>query len=548
MKKIRNRHWSQRYAWLGTALLLGLSLAALTGCHRGGSGEAGDSDEDAAAGPVTVEFATATLHPMETTIAAQGTLAPGQGEIVHVAPAVAGRIVAVNVKEGQAVTAGQVVALVDNRPQQAAVSSANAAVSVSDAQAREAMLAAQAAETDQKNAVHLAKLTLEAAQADRDGAIKTAQNALQSAQTDLQKTKAGARPQEIAQADQAVNQAKATRDRAATELDRNKKLIAIGMVPQRQLDDAQTAYDVAESAWESAKQQDSLIHAGARSEDLQAAQLRVEGAQEQLRQARIDGDAKVAQAQAALQQAEQSALQVQAKQQDARAQSEVARQKRADLMAAQATANYAEVRAPIRGNVTRRMLNPGDMADTTNPILEIANTHGLNLLANLAAEDGMKVRAGMPVHVTSQDAPGRTFSGSVLSVGQVDPQTNLLAVRILVANAAGVLRVGSFAQASIVLHSDPKAVVVPKAAVLTKDGKDVIFTAGEDNIAHQQEVTVGPEANGLIAITEGVKAGERVIVVGQYELADKGKVQEAGKDKDDAKKDDAKSDKEDDKK
>ena len=48
----------------------------------------------------------------------------------------------------------------------------------------------------------------------REGAVQSAQTALQAAETDLAKTKAGARPQEIAQAEQAVKQATATRERS----------------------------------------------------------------------------------------------------------------------------------------------------------------------------------------------------------------------------------------------------------------------------------------------------------------------------------------------
>src|SRR4029077_10695327 len=116
----------------------------------------------------------------------------------------------------------------------------------------------------------------------------------------------GARPQEIAQADQTVAQAKATRDRAATEADRVQYLLDHGIAPQRQLDDAKTALSVADSALTSAQEQASLVRAGSRPEELQSAQLRVDAAREALAQAQTSGAAKVQQAQTALRQAQQS--------------------------------------------------------------------------------------------------------------------------------------------------------------------------------------------------------------------------------------------------
>ncbi|MCW3094665.1 MAG: family efflux transporter, subunit [Chthonomonadaceae bacterium] len=522
---------------LASGLLL---LSLLGGCRKKAAESGADPPADAASTePTVVECAMATTRSMETVIAAQGTLAPGQGAVARVAPSTPGRLLSVRVREGDRVTAGQVVATLDNRPQQAQAQSARAALSVSRAQSQEAQMAARAAATDQGNSVKVAHLAVDAARLDRANAVQQAQNALLAAQTDLRKTQAGARPQEIAQADQAVRQAQSTHDRAAIELQRSQKLLSIGVAATRQVDDAQTALDIANSTLESAKQAAALVKAGARAEDLQAAQLRVDGAQELLRQAQKSGDAKVQQAQAALTQAQESVGQVAVKQQDARAFAQTVAQKQADLAAAQSSANYAEVHAPLSGIVTRRALNPGDMADVTNPIVEISDVRSLNLIANLSAADGTKLRAGMPARITSPDIPGKTFPGSVLSVGQVDPQTNLLAVRIVVYNAGSSLRVGGYALSEVVLKTDPHAVVVPKQAVLAHDGKSVVFVVGKDDVAHQTEVTLGPERNGFVEVTEGLKPDTRIVNLGGYELADGAKVKEAEK-KDPDKKDAAK--------
>src|SRR5262249_52048667 len=147
-------------------------------------------------------------------------------------------------------------------------------------------------------------------------------------------------------------------------------------------------------------------------------------------------------------------------------------------------------------------------------------SRSLNLVANLPAGDGILVRVGMPAHITSADLPDRSFSGRVLNVGQVDPQTNLLSVRLAVFNAQGTLKTGTFATADIILRTNPRAVVVPKQAIVTKEGKPVVFVVGPDSIAHQKEVVTGAEANGLIEIEKGVTSGEKVIRLGQYELSD----------------------------
>jgi HlyD family secretion protein len=499
------------------------ALTALTGCRKGAPADA-PAAEVKKMDPVAVEVATAELANLDVTVPAQGILAAAQGASARVAVVTPARLLEVRVREGDRVQAGQVVAVVDSRQQQAQALSASAAVTASQSQARQADLAVSALETDQNNAVRLAQLSLTAAQQDRVSSVQLAKNALEAAQTDLQKTKAGARPQELAQADQAVNQATATRDRAQTELQRVQFLFDKGVSARRALDDAKTALTVANAGLETARQQASLLRAGARPEDLRAGELRVDQAKASLAQAETSGRAKIDQARAALRQAQGAGLQIGVKKQEAQAMHQTAAAKQADLSAAQAVAGYATLHAPLSGIVTRRALNPGDMADPATPILEIANNSSLNLLANLPAEQGVGVRAGMPVRVTAADYPGRTFSGKVISVGQVDPLTNLMAVRIAVSNPGGILKAGSFATADIILRSQPHTLVVPKQAVVTRDGKTVVFTV-EGDAAHMKEVTVGSEQGDRVEITQGLKPGEKVIRLGQYSLEDGAKVQ-----------------------
>jgi HlyD family secretion protein len=447
--------------------------------------------------PVSVQAATAEATTMDTTVMAQGILSPEQGGSAKVASAVTGRVVSVSVSEGQKVKAGAVIAVIDGGGLAQ--------------QALSAQKAALAANIDQQNAVKVAELSLATAKSERDHSVKGAQIALDTAKNELKKVQAGARPQELAQADQAVAQATATRDRAATEKARVQDLFDNGVAAKRQVDDAETGLKVAESALESAKQQADLVHAGARPEELADAQLNVDNAKQLYEQAQATGAAHVTEATAALKQAKDSgALGLAAKQQDS--------------AAAGAAAAATVLKAPLDGTVVRRFLNPGDMADPATPVVELSNTRSLNLLASLPAVDGSKVRAGMSVRLTAPDFPERPFTGSVISVGEVDPQTNLMAVRIAVGNPDSALKVGAFVQAAIVLHSNLTAIVVPRNAVLTREGESLVFTVGDDNLAHEQKVKVGVEDGERVEILTGVKAGDRVILLGQYELTDEAPV------------------------
>jgi HlyD family secretion protein len=472
-----------KYAWIVVAI-----VCVLVGYMLIVRGKKPDAEDTTKASAATVAVSQATIQAVDTLVVAQGTITASQGAGARVAAVSSGRLNAVLVREGDKVVAGQVVAVLDSRLQSAQALSASSALKVSEIQAQQAVLGAKASATDHSNAVEVARLDMEVAQ------------------TELRKLENGARPQEIAQAEQNVNQSQATRDRAATELDRVDFLYKKGIDSKRQLDDARVALSVADSALVSAREQASLTKAGARSEDVHTARLRLQSAR------------------AALRQAEQGVLQVAAKKRETAAAVESIRQKRADLAAAQTSAGYAQLRTPITGIVTRRFLDPGDMADTNTPVVEITNPHALNLVASVPAEDGADVRPGLPVRIHVENAQGRILHGETISVGEVDPQSGMLSVRIAVPNPSGLLKTGVFASADIVVRTNPRAVVVPKSAVITRGEKPVVFLVGSDDTAHQIAVSTGVVEGDVIEILRGVKPGDRVIVRGQYELSDGAKV------------------------
>ncbi len=288
-------------------------------------------------------------------------------------------------------------------------------------------------------------------------------------------------------------QAQATRDRAQQEATRAQYLLAHGIASKRQEQDADTALAVATSTLESARQQLSLVQAGARPEEVQAAELAVNSAQQALALAQEGGDVKVRQAEAALAQLQRTGP--------------------AGPIAGASTV----LRSPLNGVVTRRFQNPGDTADPAAPVVEVADDRELNLVASLPAETGMKLRPGLSARVRVENL---TAVGRVLSVGQVDPQTNLLSVRISVANPEGRFRIRAFADAAITVSTNSRAVLVPRSAVVGQEGKTLVFIAGSDRKAQAREVTLGGEEGTRVEITRGVRLGEQVISSGQYGLPD----------------------------
>jgi len=128
------------------------------------------------------------------------------------------------------------------------------------------------------------------------------------------------------------------------------------------------------------------------------------------------------------------------------------------------------------------------------------------------------VRLGEAVNVTVPAIPNVKFSGRVILISSVvDPDTRTVKVRTEVANPGGQLKPDMFANVEIVTAGRASAITVPLAAILDDGGKSVVFVADGTGFK-KREVIVGLKSNDRVEIVEGLTAGDKVVVKGNYLL------------------------------
>ena len=186
----------------------------------------------------------------------------------------------------------------------------------------------------------------------------------------------------------------------------------------------------------------------------------------------------------------------------------------------------AVVRAPIAGQVVKRMVSVGEQVDGTaaQPIVEIANLDRVELAANVPAEQLSRVKAGQRAVVSTDAYTDKTFAGSVIAIAPaVDLTTNTALVRIRTANDGRLLKVGMFAEARLQIEEHRDALVVPPSAVVKgEDGAAVYVVSGDT--AERTPVTIGLQQPDATEILTGVTAGQRVLTSAVYGLGDKAKL------------------------
>lgn len=224
---------------LGVMVGLALALGTAAGCTRFGGKQNGGSDGPEAGVPVVV--AAAEQGTMAQTVTVTGTIRAGRE--ADVGAQISARVLEVKVREGDSVTAGQVLVTLDAAQAQSQVRQARAGAAATAAQ-------------------------------------------LEAAKRRLEVLEEGARPEEKAIARSRLEQAESALRTAEADLKRLRGLYEEGAISKQQLDGAQTEYDTARTNRDSARQSLELMEKGARPEEIEAGRKDVEAAAAGLDQAR----------------------------------------------------------------------------------------------------------------------------------------------------------------------------------------------------------------------------------------------------------------------
>jgi RND family efflux transporter MFP subunit len=193
---------------------------------------------------------------------------------------------------------------------------------------------------------------------------------------------------------------------------------------------------------------------------------------------------------------------------------------RARLAAAEArlraTGNEARdtrVVSPTRGTVSRRLVEAGEHVAKGASLFTVVRNDVLELAAAVPSRQSNALRVGQVVHFA---ADGRRFDGTVARLSPtVDPATRAITVYVQIPNPGGLLRGGTFATGRVVSRTLTNVLAVPSSALRQspEDGKPYVYRIDGTtlNVAPVQ-VGASDDRLGLVQVTDGLQAGDRVVV------------------------------------
>lgn len=193
----------------------------------------------------------------------------------------------------------------------------------------------------------------------------------------------------------------------------------------------------------------------------------------------------------------------------------------------------ATITSPIRGIVGKRYYDVGDMATPSVPVFSVVQMDRVKITFDATEEDMGKLKIGQEAVVHVRSYPDTAFEGSVSQISPIlDPVSRMATVEVMVPNKDHALKPGMFAEIDITTGVLEHALVVPRYAVIEStslvkiDNQDkviknfFVYIVNDSSRAEQKKLTIDYLNHQVIAVKDGIQAGQKLVVSGQNNCRD----------------------------
>lgn len=303
----------------------------------------------------------------------------------------------------------------------------------------------------------LARLEAEAL----DLGIRAAEEALEQARLELEMAEAGAREEELKQAEAQYQAARESLEIAEDIHERVEYLYENDVAPRSELDEAEMNLIEARAAYEAAEQDLEMARTGARPEELEIARSAISEAEYELEQARISQD---------------------------------------DL----------EVTAPASGTVGMVPVEEGMTIGEDTPVAVIMDLDELNFVVEASSRRIAEVEVGQSVELTFDSQPDRIYEGNVDRIyPAADEDTGQFEFEITVPNHDRALKAGEYGEARVMIGREERGAEIPASAL--GDEADPHIYIVENQMLRRVDVSIISEGDDYYTVQGDIGAGDLIV-------------------------------------
>ena len=177
---------------------------------------------------------------------------------------------------------------------------------------------------------------------------------------------------------------------------------------------------------------------------------------------------------------------------------------------------FKRIVAPFDGIVTARTTDVGALINAGSgkglELFVVSDTQKLRLYVNVPQNYVAQIKPGASAKMTVPERPGQTFTATVEATARsVDPASGATLVQLAVDNQAGDLLPGAFANVHFDLRMAATNLSVPASALIFDSSGARVATLGSDNRVVIKPVTIARDLGGVVEISSGLAANDRII-------------------------------------
>lgn len=192
----------------------------------------------------------------------------------------------------------------------------------------------------------------------------------------------------------------------------------------------------------------------------------------------------------------------------------------ANLRALEIQLRKSVIKAPFSGVVDKLFREQEEFVDVGAALVRLVQLHKVKVEVGVPERDIGCFAVGQAVRVRLDAIPERGFEGHIYRVATTaDPVTHTFTTEIELDNVEGLMKPGMIARAALLRQTFPDSILIPIFSTFVLEGQRFAFVV-VDGKAQLRPIGTGIAQGGQVQVVSGLKAGDQLIVKGQYDVRD----------------------------
>ena len=177
------------------------------------------------------------------------------------------------------------------------------------------------------------------------------------------------------------------------------------------------------------------------------------------------------------------------------------------------------VRSPFDGVVVEERCAEGEWISAGGAVMEVMDFIELEVTVEVPERQFVGLVVGAEAEVTFGALPGSVVEGRIRAVvPRANPQSRTFPVKVAVDNSNGRIGVGMLARVALPIGEPSSSVMVPKDAIVSSRGGEIVYVIGDDESVVPVPVETGASSGPWVSVNGEIRAGDRVVTRGNERL------------------------------